>query len=187
MNVMDAIYHRRSVREFTEAPVDAEMIRLLIAAAVQAPNAMNRQSWSFVVVEDQAMLARCSEQAKAYLLATLAPDSDAMQFREHLASPNFDIFHGAPTLILICATGGDEWATQDCCLAAQNLMLAAFANGLGTCWIGFAQAWLNHPDGKKELGIPSHFRPIAPIIVGHPKSQAAATSRHSPDILWIER
>ena len=49
-------------------------------------------------------------------------------------------------------------------------MLAAHAAGLGTCWIGFAQGFLNTPGGKSELGLPIGCVPVAPIIVGHPKA-----------------
>ena len=47
-----------------------------------------------------------------------------------------------------------SWITEDCSLAAENLMLAAFAERLGTCWIGFAQSYLNTAEGRTALGIP---------------------------------
>ena len=53
-------------------------------------------------------------------------------------------------------------------LAAENLMLAAYAAGLGTCWIGVAQGFLNALDGKAMLGLPAAWVPVAPVIVGHP-------------------
>jgi hypothetical protein len=54
-------------------------------------------------------------------------------------------------------------------LAAENLMLAAYAAGLGTCWTGFAQTFLNTPDGKNVLGRPAAWVSVAPNIVGDPK------------------
>jgi hypothetical protein len=56
-------------------------------------------------------------------------------------------------LIVICAADADDWAIEDCALAAENLMLGAYALGLGTCWIGFAQRWLTTADGKSVLGV----------------------------------
>ena len=47
-------------------------------------------------------------------------------------------------------------------------MLAAYGIGLGTCWIGFAQSYLNTEEGKGSLGLPASWTPVAPIIVGHP-------------------
>lgn len=64
----------------------------------------------------------------------------------------------------------NQWAIENCALAAENLMLAACAEGRGTCWIGFAQMWLVTRAGKAALGVPPAYVPVAPIIVGHPKS-----------------
>ena len=66
------------------------------------------------------------------------------------------------------------WAVEDCALAAENLMLAARGAGLGTCWIGFSQGWLGTPEGKALLKLPAAYKPVAPIIVGHPKSAPSA-------------
>jgi len=68
-----------------------------------------------------------------------------------LNDPNFDIFYGAPALIVISTVTQIPWAIEDSALAAENLMLAARGMGLGTCWIGFAQAWLGTPEGKAAL------------------------------------
>jgi nitroreductase len=74
---------------------------------------------------------------------------------------------------------------EDCSLAAENLMLAARAFGLGTCWIGFAQAWLATSEGKAALKLPGGYVPVAPIIVGHPKSAPPPVPRKKPEIHWI--
>lgn len=58
------------------------------------------------------------------------------------------------------------------------------AEGLGTCWIGFAQGFLNTLEGKKVLGLPAAWVSISPIIVGHPKGQAAPVPRKEPQIRW---
>jgi len=86
---------------------------------------------------------------------------------------------------IVIALGAGLWAVADCSLAAENLMLAAHAAGLGTCWIGFAQGWLGTPEGKSALKLPETDIPIAPIIVGHPKSVPPAVSRKPPRIDWI--
>lgn len=186
MDTIAALYHRRAIRDYTEMPVATEQINFLIAAAAQAPNAMDRQHWAFVVIRDRNLLERLSAQAKAHLLATMDPHSDIAALREHVASPQFNIFYNAPALIVICATDNDAFTQQDCCLAAANLMIAAQASGLGTCWIGFAEAWLNQAEAKKELGIPAYYRPVAPIILGHPRVIPTPPPRHRPDVTWIE-
>lgn len=185
MEINAAIYGRRSVREYTAQTIDEKTIRDLIDAAVHAPNAVNQQPWMFTVVRDQAVLGRISNEAKSHMLANLAPNRHAERFRSHLADPGFHIFYHAPALILISATEQGPWIVEDCALAAENLMLAAYAAGLGSCWIGFAQGFLNTQDGKKLLGLPGACVPVAPIIVGHPKSAAADVPRRTPDVQWI--
>ncbi len=74
---------------------------------------------------------------------------------------------------------------EDCALAAENLMLGAYAKGLGTCWIGFSQGWLGTEDGKRALGLPAEITPVAPIILGHPRHAPAPVPRKTPDIHWL--
>jgi nitroreductase len=185
MDIEKAIAGRRAVRDYTNHFVDKKAIRDLIAAAVLAPSAVNQQSWTFTVVRDQPTLDRISHDAKAFMLETATPGPHSEHFRLMLSDPAFHIFYHAPALIVISAAAPGPWVVEDCALAAENMMLAAYACGLGTCWIGFAQAFLNTSDGKNMLGIPAAALPVAPIIVGHPKAQVPPVSRKEPDIRWI--
>jgi len=184
MDVMDAMRKRRSVRDFAGGAIDKTVIRQIIDAAVWAPSAMNEQPWRFTVVEEQATLDCISSGAKAHLLSAPSGSLPA-HLRDILGNPDFQIFYHAPALIVISARTGGPWMIEDCALAAENLMLAACEAGLGTCWIGFAQAWLQTPEGKKTLNLPPECLPMAPIIVGRPKSAAPAVSRKEPHIDWI--
>jgi nitroreductase len=185
MDITEVISGRRSVREYTPQAVDETAIRHLIDAAIKAPNAVNQQPWSFTVVRDQAGLERLSHAAKSHMLATMPATAHSDHFRSLLSNPDFQIFYHAPVLILISAAAQGPWIVEDCALAAENLMLAAYAAGLGTCWIGFAQGFLNTPEGKKELALPDACVPVAPIIVGHPKAAPPPVQRKVPEIRWI--
>jgi nitroreductase len=185
MDLNEAIIGRRSVREYTAQPVDDTTIGCLIDAAVQAPSAVNQQPYTFTVVRDQSMLDRVSRDAKSHMLATMVASPHAEHFRSRLSDPNFEIFYHAPVLILISAISQGPWVVEDCALAAENLMLAAHAAGLGTCWIGFAQGFLNTPGGKNELGLPIGCVPVAPIIVGHPKAAPPPVPRKTPTVHWV--
>jgi nitroreductase len=184
MELLEAINGRRSVREYTEQPVGDADLRALIDAATKAPSAINQQPWAFVVVKDRAQLGRISDQAKTHLLAASLA-APAHPFREMLNDPKFHIFYRAPALVVIAAAEPTDWAVEDCALAAENLMLAAYAKGLGTCWIGFAQHWLATPDGKEALGVPPTYTPIAPIAVGHPRREPPPVPRKPADIRWV--
>jgi nitroreductase len=185
MKLVDAIYHRRAVREYLDRPVEQSILRDLIDAAIQAPSAMNRQDWAFTVVTKRATLDLISERAKALDLAMIGDNPHLAGLRDHLTAPDFHIFYNAPALIVISATLPDAMAQQDCCLAAQNLMLAAHGRGLGSCWIGLAQAWLNTPEAHDELMMPAGHAAVAPIIVGYPKAPPPAVPRHAPHITWV--
>jgi nitroreductase len=185
MDILKAIHERRSVRDFTDRTPSESVLRSLIEIAVRAPSGVNLQPWCFVVVDDRVALAGYSTEAKAVLLGQADVHPELAHMREMLNSPKFNIFYNAPVLVVICATTPDEMALKDCCLAAQTLMLAAHAEGLGSCWIGLSEAWLNSPAAKVKLGIPAEFRPVAPIIVGYPKGPPPATERRAPDIRHV--
>jgi nitroreductase len=182
VNVIEAIYQRRSVRAFTTERVTPELVDCLVSAAVQAPSAMNLQPWAFVVIEGRPALQSYADRAKRHLLDTMRCDSPMFRYHDQLSDPAFDVFYGAPLLIIIAATSDLPQSAEDCCLAAQNLMLAARGMGLGTCCIGFARPWLNLAETKAELGIRPSYTPIVPIVVGHPKSSAPAVSRNKPEV-----
>jgi nitroreductase len=185
MDLNVAIAGRRAVREYASRPVDEKLIRELINAAIQAPSAVNQQPWTFTVVRDQRALDRISREAKSHMLETMPASAHFEHLRPHLTDPNFHIFYHAPVMILISASAQGPWIIEDCALAAENLMLAAYAAGLGSCWIGFAQAFLNTAEGKAVLELPSAWVPVAPIILGYPKASPNPVLRTEPQIRWV--
>ncbi|WP_213774233.1 nitroreductase family protein [Bradyrhizobium sp. dw_78] len=181
MDLMEALRTRRAIREFTAEPVGDDLIKELIAAAILAPSSSNLQPWGFAVVLGGERLHALGTEAKSYAAAHLATDSP---LHAHAVDPTFEIFHGAAALIVICAVNSETQSAEDCCLAGENLMLAAHAKGLGTCWIGLSRPWLNAPATKTELGIPAGWHPVAPIILGHRKTLPAPTAREKTIVLW---
>lgn len=186
MEVKEAIRLRRSVRSYRDVPVPNEAVLELIDAAIRAPSANNSQPWSFVVIQDKAMLKRLSDRAKAIALADVGVDAAHGRAR-HLVEPSeFNCFYDAGTLILILAEQIGPHPDWDCCFAAQNLMLAARAMGLGSCPIGVSWPVFEIPEVREELGIPSECRVILPIIVGTPVTLPDETERRKPKIhSWL--
>jgi nitroreductase len=185
MSTMDAIYTRCSVRTFAPELVGRGTIDLLLDAAVRAPTAVHEEPWAFAVVQDPVVLKRLSDRAKPLFLeeahrAHVDRGGHAFDF---FASPEFNIFYDAGTLIVIYGRGAGPFVAADCWLAAENLILAARAMGLGTCVIGSAVPLLSSPEGKSELGIPAEYTAIAPIVVGVPSGETPATPRKAPQIL----
>ena len=183
VDALQAIYARRAVRSYTTKRVEPDTVRALIDAAIQAPSAVNQQPWAFVVIQDIRLLERLSDRSKGLVLAQIRPGTALWEHSGMLKDPSFNVFYDAGTLIVVCAAPGDWPVNEDCCLAAQNLMLAAHALGLGTCPIGFARDALSEAWAKRELGIPADHTVVMPIIVGYPSEQPAPTPRRPARIL----
>jgi nitroreductase len=188
MSVMDAIQHRRSVRDYASKTIERKVIQTLLDAAVHAPTAMHEEPWSFAVVQDKNVLDRLSESAKKLVHnEAQGSDTDRAKHTLHVVDkPDFHVFYNAGTLIVIFSKLQGAFAVADCWLAAENLLLAAYAQGLGTCVIGFAVSALNTPEWKAKLKIPAEMTAIAPMIVGVPAGLTPPVSRKPPEIIsWI--
>lgn len=171
---------RRSIRRYTDQPVERALIERLLAAATWAPSAHNRQPWRFAVIRDDETKERLAETMNAVLRADLAADGLPSDQIEAHADRRRERLTRAPVLILLCMTMVDmhgypdetrrraEWimATQSVALAGQNLLLAAHAEGLGACWLC---APLFCPEVVRDaLGLPEDWQPQAFISLGWP-------------------
>jgi nitroreductase len=184
MDIFEAINSRHSTRDYlSEAPSDA-IIETLLGAAMRAPCAVNRQPWHFTVVTNQSLLDEVSRRAKVYM-TQMRPLDLPEHLYDKLADSRFNIFYHAPTLIVVSANQQGPWIEADCALAAQNLMLAAHAKDLGSCWIGLSQPYLATDDGRKVLQISATDYPIAPIVIGKPSRDAPPSQRKSVSVNWV--
>jgi nitroreductase len=189
MSLQDALYGRRSVRSYSTEKLDKETIHVLLNAAVRAPTALHEEPWQFVVIQDTAFLKHLSDRAKKHVEEEAQRNSSEQ--RKHLleivSNPDFNIFYDASTLIAIVVKPLGDFVTADAWLAAENLLLAAYGLGLGTCVIGLAASVLNAMDVKKELGIPEEMLVVAPIIVGKPRGETPVSPRKEIEItVWKE-
>jgi nitroreductase len=182
MDVLKAIHQRRSVRDFADTSVPRALVQEVIRAANQAPSALNLQPWAFAVFHGRERLADYSRRAKEHLLATTDASFGLDPRIDQYANRAANLFHGADTLVLICAKPGRFSPVEDCLLAAQNLMLAAHGLGLGSCPVGFARSWFNRPEVKAELGIPANYEAVLPVVLGHPAQPPPVVPRREPEI-----
>lgn len=188
MSVREAIFTRRAMRAFAPGPIEPPVVHGLLEAAVHAPSAMNQQPWLFAVVQDREQLRRYSDRAKALMLEHAVSDPKVRHYESMLRNPEYNIFYDAGTLIVIGCRRDGPFAQADGWLAAQNLMLAACAAGLGTCCIGLALPALQTEEAKRELGFPAESVVVAPIIVGHPREVPPPLPRREPTIVsWSGR
>lgn len=151
MDAMDAIRCRRSVREYRDDPIPAEVFERVTDALRLAPSACNYQPWRFVLIHD-------GERRRAL--------ADACHRQLFMAA--------APVIICACAIPHDAYkrmggtwnsADVDVAIAVDHLTLAAAAEGLGTCWIGA----FDEKRVKDLLGIPADAKVVALTPLGYPK------------------
>ena len=182
LNTLDAIYHRRAVRNYTPQKMSQTSVHALLDAAVHAPTAMHEEPWAFAIIQDKNLLDRLSDTAKE-LVRNESQGAHGKNALDLVNKPDFNVFYNASTLIVIYSKVQGPFVAAACWLAAENLMLAACAKGLGTCVIGFAVGALNTPTWKMELGIPPEMTAIAPIILGVPAGETPAVPRKQPEIV----
>ena len=182
MDVIEAIHGRRSIRRYRPDAVARALIEDLIWAAVQAPTppVSGSSPWAFAVIEGRERLAALGEEAKAYAHA----HQPAPGAWEWTVRPGFEVFWGAPAVVVIGARRAHPEAPLDCCRAGQNLMLAAHASGLGSCWVGSPLPWLRDESVARRLGLPEGFEPSVAITLGYPDERPAGQPRARPAITW---
>ncbi len=159
MDFHDVIRNRHSIRAYESRPVEEQKLRRVLEAVRLAPSAANRQPYVFYVIRE--------ENRRAGLLKAYS--------QEWLAK--------APIVICACARPGEAWqrvdgkcyADVDVSIAMEHLVLAAAAEGLGTCWIG---AFV--PNRLREaLELPDDLEPVALTPLGYPAQEATGTPRKS--------
>jgi nitroreductase len=189
VSVFEAIRDRRATRSFSDKPVSDTLIQALIDYATQAPSAVNRQPWSFLVIENKNVLKQISTAAKDRMLSSpkaLPPHRE--HGHHHLTEPGFDLLYGAPLLIVICASMANQGpfsAESDCFLAGENLMLAATGMGLASCPIGLVRDVLREPELSQKVGLAKGAVPVLPIAVGYASANMPVAPRNPPVIRWV--
>lgn len=186
--ILDNIYQRRSVRNYSDKEVSDETIKEIIRAGTYAPTATNQQPWRFVVVKNRQLIEEYDDRAKKAFLAAYkdTEDPNLVRYVQHLSKTSTRLFYGAPVLILIFASP-DVVNDHDCALAAENMMLAAKSLGIGSCWIGLAAGLGYDIEFLKEVGVPEGHKLIAPLIFGYPAKEELKAPARNPDVIlkWI--
>jgi nitroreductase len=167
MDVLDAIRTRRSIRQFTDAPVTDEQVEMLLRAAMSSPSAHNQQPWRFVVVRDAERRARLAEAT-------------------HYSSPVGRAPLGIVVLGDIRDTKAPDFWVQDCSAAVENLLLAAHASGLGAVWIGVHPIEANERNVAAIIGTPEGVVPLCMIAVGVPAAPGPVVDRFKPEYVHAE-
>jgi nitroreductase len=184
-NVTDNIASRRSVREFRESPVPEDVIEAIVEAGRSAPSALNRQPWKFLVIADRGVIEELSLMARARIkkiyrlmpvlrlfVKGLKDQRSANAIKKTAGSPDDTVFYRAPLLIVVANDTRFNDTEADCCLAAQNMMLAAHSMGIGSCFIGRGRL-IPRRNILSRLRLPAFYDTRVFVVFGYPKSPAA--------------
>jgi nitroreductase len=182
MDALTALRTRRSIRAFAARGVERSLVEDILWDAAQAPTTPLSGPWLFTVIEGVDRVAACGARALDHARAHRPPGSGY----DWIDRPGFSVFHGAPIAIVISAPADNGQSLPDCTRAGQNLMLAAHARGLGTCWVGAPMLWLGDPAVRRELAIPPELAPFAAFALGYPAGPAPGAPRDRPRIAWID-
>lgn len=187
IEIFSVIRERRSVRNYTDRDVPDEALRAIIAAGIQAPTALGLQPWRFVIVKDRDLMQRASDYCKPLLVEKIGaePRPGTEEFLAALKNPEFSIFYNAPVLVLVLGAREAVSNFLDCALCAENMMLAAWALGIGSCWIGSAALVQESPDLLAALKVPDDHQIVAPLIFGYPGPLSPKPVRREPRIDWV--
>lgn len=165
---IDAILTRRSIRKFTEEPLEKSAIELLLKAAMSAPSAHNQQPWEFIIIDDRQTLNA---------VPSFHPYSKMLLM--------------APAAILVCGRTSDLAASvfwpQDCAAATQNILIAANALGIGSVWLGVYPHDELIEKTRELFNIPENISPFSFVALGRPAEEKRPSDRFATDRIHHNR
>lgn len=183
MDIFEAIKTRRSIRRFSNKPVDEQDIQIILEAVRQSPSWANLQCWRFIVVRDEATKERISEAS--YVESFFAP----LGYKSNPAKKGLA---EAPVIIVACADptqSGTLWNQPyymtDLGIASQTLMLATRALGLGTVFVGV----FDEEKLRSLLNIPQNIRIVGLFPIGYPMEEKKEGPPRKPlnEIVFYEK
>lgn len=143
---------RRSIRNFKKEQIQEEVLKAILEAGIYAPTGMNAQSPLMVVVQEQEQIKKLSQLNAAVMGIETDP------------------FYGAPTVIIIFADKNRRTCIEDGSLVMGNLMNAAHALGIGSCWINRAREVFDSEEGReiaRQWGVTDNYIGIGNCILGY--------------------
>ena len=161
---------RRSVRKYTAEPVSDEVLDKVLQAGLYAPTAKNNQKPVMVAVRDKETIAKLSKANAAIMGVETDP------------------FYGAPCVIVVLADPAMGTWIDDGSLVMGNLLNAAHAMGLGSCWINRAREYYDTAEGKELLkawGLPETYRGVGNCILGYADEEPAPKPRVEGRIIKV--
>lgn len=175
-SVVETIMSRRSVRHYQARPVSRDTMQLIARCGINAPNAMNRQEWELRIVDNPEFL-----DGVTALFVKENPDATK--------DPTFrNMFRNAPTVVFIAAPEG-AYAGVNCGLLGENMILAAWSMGIGSCCLGGPVAFMKSEiaaDYLSQLNFSEGYTLLYAIGFGYPAEASDARPRDESKISFVD-
>lgn len=182
--VVEAIKNRRSIRSYKPEQIDQAQLDTIIDCGINAPSALNKQTWEVRVIQNADLLNRINSS-----FVEKAKGKDLKGSASRSQEPGFSVFHGSPTLIIVGREKNNPTSFVDCGLLAQNILLSAESMNIGTCTIGNMASILNDPDAKeflKEINMPDTHEVAFGIAIGYKNESPEAKPRDASKVQYIK-
>lgn len=194
-DTLKSIFGRRSVRKFTEQKVDDESLNIIVEAGLYAPNAGNRQTTAVLISRNGEINDKLGKiNKKAFKGRISTTDSFISKDNPSIADDTTieSGFYGAPVVITLFGPKDFLYSVPDCWVMAENMALAAYSVGIGSCLIARAEDTFDTDIGQRiqnEAGVPPDFVARVHIALGYPKDgfkEAKERKRKDERILIVD-
>ena len=176
--VTDLMMSRRSIRAYKDSTISRETLKAILKCGINAPNGMNRQSYEIRVIDSPTLIDSI----------TKAVVKDNPKIAERAGFKN--IFVNAPCVVCIAYDTQYDMAQIDCGLLGENILLAAWAKGIGSCCLGSSARWiLDSPSAKPYLdrmAFSKGYELLYCIALGYPDETPDARPRRDDMIKFVD-
>ena len=196
MEALEAIVTRRSTRRYRDEMPDHKLIEKVIEAGRYAPSGSNSQSTHFIVITDKGVLGDLADLVKQEFAQMEAKENTYVSLKHSInaaKSGNYVFHYGAPVLIVTANRIGYGNAIADSACALENMMIAANALDLGSCWINQLH-WLDENAGVRKFlagfGLGEDETITGGLILGYPESglpDRKPLDRIGNPVTWVEK
>ena len=172
-DIFETIMHRRSIRRFEPKQIEEAALQQIIQAGLYAPSAGGRQGVIFAVCQDKEVNERLGKIKRANARPQMATKTSFVSREQPSIADDpklTNAFYDAPTVITMFAPKNFLFSVDDCAVAAENMMLAADALGIGSCYIGQGWTAFADPYGQEILqqwNIPADHYAVMQLLLGY--------------------
>ncbi|MDR0684214.1 MAG: nitroreductase family protein [Spirochaetaceae bacterium] len=173
-DIINNMIERRSIRKYKPEQITEAELEAILQAALYAPSAGSRQSAIIVVCQNAELNAALGKINKAAFKGRMSTETAYISKEQPSIADNAAIqsgFYNAPTVLTLFAPKNFLYSVADCCVAAQNIMLAAHSLGIGSCMVARAEDTFGGELGQrlqKEWGIAETYEAKIHVTLGYP-------------------